>query len=679
MSVLTSKRLLFAVVAALLFATAVFAAHPAPRSHARMAYDAEAKTALLFGGESPVDPVTQISYDSDENWIWNGSRWAQIFPATHPTARTGHGMVYDSIHSRIVLFGGRQAKTTLEGEISLLNDTWVWEDSNWRAVSTPNAPDARHLFAMTYDSARDRVVLFGGAHHTADGKLFEAEYDTWEFDGTTWTKVAVAEEPKVNFPQLAYDEARNQLVLMGTDSAIATLMYIYDPAARTWNKQTPEKLPSCVNDASMAYRSRSETIVLVGGVCSLTESTVDQTWEWNGTNWAELEVGNPARATAQAITYDALHDTVVIYGGIQAFLSVPRSATLLFHDKGYRGVADIGRPSPRSLGAFQTDSVTNTLWLFGGLDELSSAYIDDFDPALSFNRLWGYRGGSWFSLALDKAPSCGAPLSAYDTTRSTLVVTCFGSDTFEFNGTEWKQLIPKTKPPSRRFAGMVYDETLKKTVLFGGFDDTNYRNDTWTWDGTDWTEVKKDKPTNRGLMAMWYDPLQKKTIIYGGLGRKSIDERITRYSDMYAFSGTGWTKLNVSTTPGERMGPQIAIDRSNGKLVLFGGLRSVLDTSKDTRRQFFDNDTWQWDGSSSTWTLLSPPRAPHARENGMMAWDPLKNEIVLFGGYAGFYYSDTWAFNGQTWSPRADPAGRRRTLSGPHEPVPPSIDAPSGD
>src|SRR5436190_1922931 len=434
------------------------------------------------------------------------------------------------------------------------------------------------MFAMTYDSVRDRIILFGGTHRTADGKSFEAEYDTWEFDGTSWQQVSpTSAGPQLSFPQLAYDVARNQVVLIGADSTLATKMFIYDPAAKTWNAPSP--------------------------------------------------------------------------------------------------APDLTRPSPRSLASFRTDPKTNTAWLFGGLSEFGTFYLDDFDPSNNAQRrFWAYKNGFWYPLGFANAPTeCNGPLSSYDVDRSKLVVFCSGSsEIFEFDGTAWSTPTPKHTPTARRLAAMVYDENIKKTVLFGGFDETNYRQDTWTWDGTDWTEVKKNRPPNRSSMAMWYDPLAHKTIFYSGLGRGSIDERITRYSDMYSFDGNGWTKLNVSNTPGERFGAQIAIDPRTGKLLLFGGLHSVLDTATDNRTQFYDNDTWSWDGASNSWTKLNPTVSPYARQNGAMAFDPVRQEIVLFGGYAGFYYSDTWVWNGTSWTPRLDAPLRHRSAPA-HEPVGPTL------
>ncbi|HEX2120882.1 MAG TPA: hypothetical protein VHL59_04500, partial [Thermoanaerobaculia bacterium] len=625
---------------------------------------------VLFGGESPLETATLVPYDSDETWIWSGSRWTQVFPEVSPAARSAFGFVYDSNRGRGVLFGGRQARTEPEGEISLLGDTWSWNDGKWQQLFTPNAPEARHLHAMAYDSVRDRVVVFGGSRRNAANTAFEPAYDTWEFDGTTWTRVAVENEPKVNVPQLVYDAARNQVILMGTDQTFATLMYVYEPNNRAWRQLTPEKLPGCVNDAVLTYRAHTGTVILIGGVCSITTSTTDQTWEWNGTNWSEVTTNNLGRGIAQAIAYDALRDTIVAFGGFSAFNPIPRSFTSYFTGNAWKIAFVQVRPEPRSLHTFRTDPVSKTVWLFGGLNEFATAYSAE---------LWGYRNGQWFPNFVTGAPfDCTTPVSAWDSNRSRLVVICGGQGVFEFDGKAWTNPDPRDEPDARRFPAVVYDENLKKIVLFGGYDNANFRNDTWTWDGTTWTEIRRDRPNQRSLMSMWYDPQLKKTVLYGGLGRRSINERITRYSDMWSFDGTQWTKMNVSSTPGERFGAQIAIDPRTNKLILFGGLRSEpVEGDDDRRRQFFDNDTWEWDGAANRWTRLEPAVSPRARQNGTLAWDPLAEELVLYGGYSGFYYSDTWVFEGDTWRPRVDAIGRRRPSGRPTTPVTPSFTMPN--
>jgi uncharacterized protein (TIGR03437 family) len=83
-------------------------------------------------------------------------------------------MAYDSAHGQIVMFGGADQN-------GVLNDTWVWDGTNWIQQSPETSPSARSFSAMAYDSAHDQTVLFGG--YTRDPSLF----GTFVVVGDTWT------------------------------------------------------------------------------------------------------------------------------------------------------------------------------------------------------------------------------------------------------------------------------------------------------------------------------------------------------------------------------------------------------------------------------------------------------------------------------------------------------------
>jgi hypothetical protein len=677
MSVLSPKRVLFSVVATAVLASSAFAANPSPRSYPRMVFDAQANEIVLFGGTSAYDRGTQRSYDSNDTWVWNGTRWIQRYPAHTPPARAAQGMAYDSIRGRVIIFGGRQMKgiptpaTDFE-PIQTTGDMWMYDNNDWTEMHPPDAPSARLLPAMAFDPVRDRVVLYGGTSVAEDGFTSAPLYDTWQFDGTTWRKTE-DESVKIGRPMLAFDKARNQMILMGVDTEFKTHMYRFDPDSSKWVEITPEKLPDCVNEGALVYQEHNETLMAVGGVCSVSQSFLDQTWEWNGTTWTEIKTGNSInRGTGLAVAYDSLRHYALIYGGTDMLQTKPRSTTQIYGAKNWRFAFTAVRPTPRSLFSLAGDPVNKAVWLMGGLNEYSAGYETDF---------WGYRGGQWFKQALkDPPPNCDAPLAAFDTDRSKLIMACWPTtgldvEMWEFDGTAFKAIATtKKKPEARRQAAMVYDQNLKKIVYFGGYDGQNFRDDTWTWNGTDWTQVTKNKPPNRSLHAMWYDPLQKRTLMYGGIGREDINQKVKRFNDMWAFTGNGWTKLNPSTTPGERLGPQYAVDPNSGKLLLFGGLKSeVTNEDKDLRVQYYDNETWQWDGGANSWTRLTPANSPPARENGRLVYDPVTGRMMLFGGFAGFFFADVWEWTGSNWEVRADVGSDRRRSSGPAPaPVPPT-------
>lgn len=647
MSVLSLKRvILFA--AACILTVPLLANHPSLRFQPRMVFDEQNGVGVLFGGRANEDPATGLTYASDETWIWSRDNWVQVFPAHTPPGRSAHAMAYDSKRGRVVLFGGRKEGTVLRAPFTFLNDTWVWQGGDWRQIETATAPPARHFASMAYDRVRDRVILFGGYRFADDKKTILPLYDTWEFDGSNWREVS-AKGPEVDKPLTAYDVARNQTILLGINKTFGTLMYRWDVASESWQSVTPEKLPTCVHEGTLNYQFHNQRLIVVGGVCNAQTSLVEEAWEWDGTTWTPVPATPVDRVTSAAAAYDTTRQQLVRYGGASSFGSLQESYTYVLRDLEWQLSRITSVPDPRSMPVFRRDPARNTIWVMGGLSEYSYnnnvGYLSD---------LWRYTGGTWYKINAKGTPAgCVTPLSAFDTDRNVLVVVCNGTEVNEFDGESWKSVSSEKAPDRRRFSGLVYDANLKKIILFGGYDNTlNFRDDTWSWDGKAWSEIKaKTRPPHRAQTVMWYDPLAKKTIVYSGVGRPNIEQRVTRYADMWSFDGTNWTAMNISQTPGIRFGAQSAIDPRTGKLLLFGGLHATVD-EKGGVNQFYDNDTWLWDGSANSWTKLSPANAPPPRQNAGLDFDEASGKFILFGGFGGYLYlSDTWTWDGQNWTP----------------------------
>jgi hypothetical protein len=81
----------------------------------------------------------------DDTWTYNGVDWVQQQPVTVPPTRTDNGLAYDPVLKRVVLFGGL-AGACGQGR---LNDTWLWDGSNWSAVQTPRELQA-HFGGILY-------------------------------------------------------------------------------------------------------------------------------------------------------------------------------------------------------------------------------------------------------------------------------------------------------------------------------------------------------------------------------------------------------------------------------------------------------------------------------------------------------------------------------------------------
>jgi hypothetical protein len=652
-------------VAATLLAVPLLATHPSPRLSPRMAFDENSGVGILFGGRGLTDPATALEHATDETWLWERNQWVQVFPANVPPPRSAHTMVYDSTSDRILLFGGRKEATVVRQRFGLHGDTWAWVNGNWQELAPANAPSARYFTSMAYDRDRGRVVLFGGFNYMADGKTIQSLSDTWEFDGTDWTRVAET-GPAALKPVLVYDQARQETILLGTNAESATVMYAWNPESSSWDARTPSTLPPCMNEAEVVYQVHNQRLLVAGGLCS-DSGFRDELYEWDGSNWSHIEMPDSDKAIRgidSAMAYDTRAKLTVRFGGHNVLTPTPDSLTYTYRNGYWRRIASAGNPSPRSMPLFRQDAERNRIWMFGGLSEES--YGDTIDYLAD---LWAYRDGQWTLYRpsdLTKYPAaCVTPIGAMDTDRGVFIVICDGNEVYEWDGTEWETFTNlSTEPSGRRFASGAYDQTQKKFVLFGGYDTVgNYRQDTWTWNGTAWTEVKpKDKPEHRAQATMWYDPLAKKTILYSGAGARSIDHHAKRFSDMWSFDGTNWTRITEEANAGIRFAPQVAVDPESGKVLVFGGLRATID-EEDRVTQFYDNDLWIWDGAASSWTEVQTETAPPARQNGAFAFDPASGKFVLFAGFAGnFYKSDRWLWDGESWVPDPDePSFRRRS------------------
>ncbi|HSP34475.1 MAG TPA: kelch repeat-containing protein [Thermoanaerobaculia bacterium] len=652
-------RRIFLAAALLCSAQALLANNPSSMTGARMVYNEATGRTILFGGVTPFDAGKSDYINPTETWAWNGQRWLQQFPVNTPPGRSSHVMVYDATRARIIVFGGRVGGGNTATD---LNDTWAFADNQWTQITTADSPPIRAFSGAAYDRVRDRVVLFGGSNTvpppsgTAVLPTVTNDYDTLEFDGTDWTKVAV-NGPLVVSPILVYDEARNQTVMIGEDTAFNPVMYTYDPSAHTWTQVTPQTMPPCTNEATAAFGRASGTIFLTGGVCvtsKLSSPTTEEAYSWDGTNWTKLVTASTITKTSNAaLTYDPRHDLMVVYGGTEAYGS-PHSFTYTFDPSLANPTAttptsgdwvshdpNFVTPAPRSLAPFISDPVNKVIYLING--NTNGTVETDF---------WTYQNGGWAKITADSSPACGNAYAAFDTDRAKLVVVCSDGSTSEWDGTAWKAFTDlKTKPKFTRFAAMSYDPTLKRTILYGGWDDTNYLNSTWEWDGTSWTEMKKKAAPARSLTSMWYDPVLKKTVLFGGLGRPTSQDRIQRYQDMWSLDNTnGWTEVKPSVLPNTRYGAQIATDPNTGHTILFGGLRLDSEVKNGTTlsHQVYANDMWEWDGSA--WKQLSSTNTPSPRENGAFAWDYAKNNFVLFGGWAGYYLGDVWMLDPATWT-----------------------------
>lgn len=181
----------------------VYTAHsPSAREGFAMAYDACRRRVVLFGGDSHPGIESDI-------WEYDGSDWVQVHTPTSPPARKLTTMVHDPVRCRMILFGGLPA-----GPLNALADTWEYDGTNWTQIHPTTWPPGRWAHAMAYDTDRGRAVLFGGyGPYYPDGR---STSDTWEYDGSTWVQISPQGSPEAREQHvMAYDSARRRVVMFG--------------------------------------------------------------------------------------------------------------------------------------------------------------------------------------------------------------------------------------------------------------------------------------------------------------------------------------------------------------------------------------------------------------------------------------------------------------------------------
>jgi len=265
-------------------------------------FDPARRELVLVNGYRP--PATPASVPL---WRWRDGRWNEVPAASAPPMRTVTGVTYDSRRGRIVLFGGL-GPTGLDDPRS---DLWEWDGERWWRGADTSA-GARDHHSLVYDAGRGRTVLHGGIATGPQGERIPRT-DTWEWDGTRWTKVA--ETGPQHGGGLVYDAARRRVVLfggVGADAQRSGDTWTWDGA--DWEK-VAESGPSPRNAQAMTFDPAHEVVLLFGGTNG--ERHFDDLWAWDGESWAEIEVAGerPGRRTGAGLAYDTARSRAVLYGG----------------------------------------------------------------------------------------------------------------------------------------------------------------------------------------------------------------------------------------------------------------------------------------------------------------------------------------------------------------------------
>jgi hypothetical protein len=177
---------------------------PGLREGAAMAYDGVRGKVVLFGG-------AQAARMMNDTWEWDGGQWNQL-SSQGPEARFPAAFAYDPVRQNLLLFGGHAFDA--QG-IATFGDTWTWDGTSWQEILA-QGPSARDGADAIFSLLSNEIFLFGGAEIEANVTLLN---DTWLWDGNQWNEIEAGGPPARVHPAMAFDEVRSRIVMTGGSNA----------------------------------------------------------------------------------------------------------------------------------------------------------------------------------------------------------------------------------------------------------------------------------------------------------------------------------------------------------------------------------------------------------------------------------------------------------------------------
>ncbi len=648
------------------------------RSHSAV-FDPVSQQMIIFGG-------LQTATNAGLNDVWLGvitSTLTESFVVESPTGpapqgRYGHVATYDSTNNRMMVFGGNVGSSTCA------NDLWILTGANGQsgtpawisATVSGTAPSARANAGGAYDPNTNSMIVFGG--NNCGTNYFN---DVWVLSNangvsgtSTWTQLAPAgtAPPARQNGTAVYDSTNNILIVYAGDAGGTPFgdVWVLSNANGTggtpaWTQLLPTgTAPPSRTGQSATFDGVNDRMTIFGGTSG--SSTMADVWVLTNANgigatptWVQsLPTGTAPSVAYHSAVYDSAKNNLYVFAGIssQDKLQANNHAFLLNSANGIvTGTQKwtLAGPAARYSHAAFYDSVTNSMFLFGGQHATTNANFNDYWQQSS---VIGSNNVQWTSVTTKgtKPSARFGHTGVYDSGSNRLLV--FGGATGfpapcmndywvlqQANGQggsiTWVAVTPTgTAPGIRTRHASAYDPNTNTLMIFGGYDcQSTYYNDVWILQNANdmtatpnWVKLQPagGPPSARESSSAVYDPTTNSLIVFGGDAGSTPVKDLWILSNANGSGGTpNWTQVNPSNSgPSARSGHSATYDSKNNVMTLYGGFdgTNVL------------NDTWTLTGAngqgSTVWTQLASgqPRRFHSS-----LFDSVSDEMITFGGTSG--------------------------------------------
>lgn len=206
-----------------------FGMAPAKRMNSSAAYDPATNVLIVFGGTNCSGGyLSEIWTLSNANGSGGSPVWTQLAPSgIAPAARENGTAIYDYANNILTIYGGDAGGSGFSDVWTLTNANGHGGTPQWTQLTpTGAAPAARTGQSAVYDSANNRMIIFGGINSTIGTGYFS---DTWVLTNANglggtpgWIKEGVTgTAPLRRFHNAFYSPAFNDMIVFGGETQIA--------------------------------------------------------------------------------------------------------------------------------------------------------------------------------------------------------------------------------------------------------------------------------------------------------------------------------------------------------------------------------------------------------------------------------------------------------------------------
>lgn len=277
------------------------------------------------------------------------------------------------------------------------------------------------------------------------------------------------------------------------------------------------------------------------------------------------------------------------------------------------------QPPDRHRAQMAYDEARGRVVLAGGMPPGGSSAISD---------TWEWNGTSWLQVVPATQLNYTHQVRLVYSTQRAQVLAVTGENVgngppmriYAWTGTNWL-LIDGNGPVSRADAYQVaWDSQRGVLVMFG----TPVSAETWEWNGLVWQQRGTGGPQPRSGHRMVYDQARQRVVLYGGIGTNNL-----HLTDTWEWNGVYWLERFGITPPPTSFAQVMAYDSTRQRVVMHGGSGNGNDTG----------GVFEFDGTS--WVTRTTSGGPNTMWNASMAFVPTTGRMFLFGGYEGMTFHRT--------------------------------------